>query len=129
MSLSRRVTGGAGWQLGARLFSSLVTFVVTAIVLARTLPADEYGRFHFHLTLYLLVMSLVDFGVNRAAIRMVAAGEAARREVLAAAVRLKFVGGAVGFVVACGVALAAEADATVRALLVIAASHALAHGF
>ncbi|MFG0316294.1 MAG: oligosaccharide flippase family protein [Planctomycetota bacterium JB042] len=128
MSLSRRVTGGAVWQLGARLFSASVMFVVTAVVLARTLPEAEYGRFHFHLTLYLLVTSLVDFGVNRAAIRMVAAGEAARGAALAAAVRLKLLVGALGFVAMAGVALLVEPDGASRLLLVIAAAHALAHG-
>lgn len=128
MSLSRRVTGGAVWQLGARLFSSTVMFVVTAVVMARALPEAEYGRFHFHLTLYLLVMSLVDFGVNKAAIRMVAAGEEARGEVLAAAVRLKTGVGVLGFLAMSAVALTSEPDQASRLLLVLAATHALAHG-
>ena len=38
MSLSKRVRSGAALQLVARLFSSSVSFVITALVLARVLP-------------------------------------------------------------------------------------------
>jgi len=129
MSLSRRVTGGAALQLGARLFSSAVALVVTAVVLARTLPEAEYGRFCFYLTLYLLTMSLVDFGVNKAAIRLVAAGEETRGEVIDAAIRLKAIAGAAAFLIMSVLALVAEDGLGTRVGLVIAALHALGHGF
>jgi O-antigen/teichoic acid export membrane protein len=129
MSLSRRVGSGAALQIGARLFSALASFLVGALLLARSLPEAEYGRFSFWHTLFLLALTLCDFGVHRAAIRAVAAGELPLPAALAAARRIK---GAIGigcFALMALAALAFEAgDLGSRGLLVLAASHALFFG-
>ncbi len=126
MTLSRRVGRGAVLQIGARLFSAVSTFVVTAVLLARVLPEAEYGRFQFYLTFFLLAMALVDFGVNRAAIRMVAAGEAGREEVLRAALQFKARAGLLAFLVIGAVAVFSEVGAA-RWLIVLASLHTVTH--
>lgn len=128
MSLSGRVRRGAALQLGARLFSSTVSFVVTAVVLARVLPEAEYGRFNFYLTLFLLAMSLVDFGANRAAIRMVAAGEADRAAVIRVVIAFKSRVGALAAAAIAAIAWCSEGGADFG-LLALASAHALSHGW
>lgn len=128
MSLSERVQSGAAFQLVARLFSSSVSFVITALVLARVLPDAEYGIFSFYLTAFLLAMTLCDFGANRAAIRLVSAGELTEGDAIGAAQRFKtWIGGA-AFVVLSLVIIQAEAGAWTRTLLIIASAHAFLHG-
>ena len=129
MTLSRRVRLGATHQLGARLFSSAVSFVVTAVVLARVLPEADYGVFNFYLTLFLLAMTLVDFGANRAAIRIVASGDEPREPVIRAAVWFKAIAGALAFVAIAAYVVTAESGVATRVLLVVAAAHALFHGY
>lgn len=129
MSLSRQIRRGAALQLGARLFSSCVSFVITAVVLARVLPEAEYGLFNFYLTLFLLAMTLVDFGANRAAIRMIAAGAASRAAVIRAAVAFKARVGLLAFLVITALIVLCEHGTATRVALVIAALHCLSHGF
>ncbi len=127
MSLSGRVRQGAFLQLGARLYSAGATFVLTAVVLARVLPKPEYGLFSFYLTLFLIAVALIDFGANRAAIRIIAANEAPREQVLRAAITFKACCGTVAFLAICAVVLCAEQGLAPRLLLVLAAAHTLAH--
>lgn len=128
MTLSRRVGQGTLIQLGARLFGAASMFVIGAVVAARVLSASEFGRFAFYLTLFLLTASLADFGANRAAIRMVAAGERSRQDVLRAALVLKTGLGLLAFLVIAAVILLTESTASGRVVLLLAATHALSHG-
>lgn len=129
MSLSRQVGRGALLQIGARLFSAAVNFVVVAAVLARVLPPEAYGRFQFHWTMYLLAMSLVDFGANRAAIRLISAGEAEEGRAVRAAVVFKAAVGLVLFLAMAGVSLAIEQDRATAWACAFAAAHALSHAW
>lgn len=129
MSLSNRVQSGAAFQLVARLFSSSVSFVITALVLARVLPDAEYGIFSFYLTAFLLAMTLCDFGANRAAIRLVSAGELKESDAIPAAARFKTWIGVVCFVALVSVVLIAEDGVWTRGLLILASAHAIMHGF
>ncbi|MBI4878563.1 MAG: oligosaccharide flippase family protein [Planctomycetes bacterium] len=127
MSLSGRVRQGAFLQLGARLFSAGATFVLTAVVLARVLSKAEYGLFSFYLTMFLIAVALIDFGANRAAIRIIAAKEAPREPVLCAAIAFKACCGAAAFLVICAVIFLAEQGLVPRLLLALAALHTLTH--
>lgn len=129
MSLSRRVGSGAVFQLSARIGSAAVSFVVTAVVLARVLDPSEYGRFHFWLTTFLLALVLVECGANRAAIRRVSAGEAPLAPTLAAAVRLRTIVAVAAFVILVLVALRVEETAETTAWIVLASTHVLTHGW
>lgn len=128
MSWSRRVGGGAALQILARLFTATVSLVITAILLARLLDKDEYGRFSFYLNAFLLVLVLVDFGINRAAIRRIADGSWREADAIGAAVRLKTRFGIAAFVALTALIVGSESDATTIAILVLAAAHTLTHG-
>jgi O-antigen/teichoic acid export membrane protein len=128
MSWSRRVGGGAALQVLARLFTATVSLVVTAILLARLLDKDEYGRFSFYLNAFLLVLVLVDFGINRAAIRRIADGSWRESDAIGAAVRLKTRFGIAAFLALAVLIGAGERDPTTIAILLVAAAHTLTHG-
>lgn len=129
MTLSRRALSSAVLQIAARLCSAVVSFVITAVALARVLPPTEYGRCSFYLTLFLLVLQLVDFGANRAAIRMIASKEIATEPAFRAAFVLRTIVGVLAFCVIASIVFAMEGRGGSRALLLIAASHVLTHGF
>lgn len=128
MSLTRRITRGTGLQLAARLFAACATFLVSALLLARLLDAAEFGRFSFYLTLFLLSMALADFGVNRAAVRLGAAGRLPMAVLLRELLAFKTLLGAAVFLLLAAIALLGEESAADRLVLVLAAAHALSHG-
>lgn len=128
MSISKRVGSGATFQLAARLCSAMVSFVVTAVVLARVLEPEEYGRFNFWLTVFLLALTLVDFGVNRAAIRMISAREAERGATIAAARWVKIFVSVIAFLAMLSVAFVSEEGLKRVTLLALACAHVLSHG-
>ncbi|MFH0943631.1 MAG: oligosaccharide flippase family protein [Planctomycetota bacterium] len=127
MTLSRRIQKGTSLQIGARLFSAATNFVLSAVLLARVLTEGEFGLYQFYLTLFLLTMTLVDFGVNRAGVRMVAAKECPLGDAVIAAIALKAIAGGFAFLVLAMIALLAEPEGVTGWLLVLAAVHVLSH--
>ena len=127
MTLSRRIQQGTSLQVGARLFSAATNFVLSAVLLARALTEGEFGLYQFYLTLFLLTMTLVDFGVNRAGVRMVAAKECQLRDAVIAAILLKTITGGFAFLVLSTIALLAEPESVTCWLLLLAAVHVLSH--
>lgn len=115
-------------QFSARIGSAAVSFVVTAVVLARVLDPIEYGRFNFWLTTFMLALVLVECGANRAAIRRVSAGEAPLAPTLAAAIRLRTIVAVVSYAIIGLVAWRVEDTLAKAGWIAFAATHVLTHG-
>ena len=127
MSLSERVGRNAAAQLAGRLTTSALAFVITALILPRQLGLEDFGVFAFHVTLYQLVMNVLDFGAGTIVIREVSRRRAEADQLLGLLVRLKALVAAAGVVALMGVAWLSEDDPTRRALLVVGAFHMLIH--
>jgi len=127
MTLSRRIQRGAALQIAARLFSAVANFVLSAVLLARLLPEGEFGLYQFYLTLFLLASTLVDFGVNQAAVKLVAAGSGKVEQVIAAAIRIKLLTGLLFALGLMTLAWLVEPAGGARLLLILAALHTLGH--
>lgn len=127
MSLSQRVGRNAAAQLAGRLTTSGLAFVITALVLPRQLGAEDFGVFAFHVTLYQLVMNVLDFGAGTIVIREMSRRRDEAGELLGLLVKLKGLVAAGGVLLLMLVALLSEQDGTRRVLLVLGALHMLIH--
>jgi O-antigen/teichoic acid export membrane protein len=127
MSLSRRVSANAAGQLAGRLYTSTLAFVVTALLLPRSLSGAAFGIFAFHLSLYQLLTNVIDFGAGTIVVR-----EASRRredagQLLGQLVLLKAIVSSVGVALLVVVALVFEGLGTRFVVLALAALHLLCH--
>jgi O-antigen/teichoic acid export membrane protein len=103
----RRLWIATGWQLGARLCSSVGTLATFAL-LARDLEADALGRVAFWLAAFLAVESFVDLGSGAVVMRRSAADGAALPALLVAGRRLRTWTAAIAFLGFGGGALLAR---------------------
>lgn len=127
MSLSAKVTANAVAHLGGRLFTSLLAFAITALLLPRQLSVAEFGIFAFHLALYQLLANVIDFGTGTIVVREVARDREQAGTLLGLLVRLKAAVAAVGAALLIGVALVSEGPGSRFVLLSLAALHLLFH--
>lgn len=74
MSLSRRVARQSSMQVAGRLYTALLAFAITALVLPRHLDDSSFGVVAFYLTLFMLLTNVLDFGAGQIVVR-----EASRR--------------------------------------------------
>lgn len=127
MSLSRRVGRNALFQVGGRLYTSALAFVITALVLPHQLAESDFGVFAFHLALYQWFTSVLDFGTGTIVVR-----EAARRRqdagrLIGLLVRIKGAFALLFVAVLVVVAWVFEGPGTPFLLLALGAWHLLFH--
>ena len=67
----RRVWRGTGMLVAGRVWGVLCTLTTFAL-LARQLPAEDFGRYSYYLAIFALLDSLVDFGTGAAAVQRTA---------------------------------------------------------
>ncbi|MGQ0551777.1 MAG: oligosaccharide flippase family protein [Planctomycetota bacterium] len=126
-SLSQRVGASAAVQIAGRLYSSALTFVITALLLTRVLGEAEYGVFAFHLTLYQLLNTMLDFGAGTVVIREASRDRAGAGPLIGLLIQLKLRFAWAGVVLLVAAAWIFEPAPLRLALLAIAALHVLAH--
>lgn len=126
MSLSRRVERNTLIQLGGRLYSSALTFAVTALLLPRILDEPAFGVFAFHLTLYQLLANVLDFGAGTIVIREASRERGRAGALIGQLIALKGRIALVALLLLVGVAAWFEEGARL-AWLCVAATHVLAH--
>ncbi len=128
MNLSKRVARQSSVQVSGRLYTALLAFAVTAIILPRHLDTATYGVTAFYFTLFLLLTNVLDFGAGQIVVR-----EASRRREEAAELvgmliglkaRIAWVG--IGLVATLALAFDGPGNATTW-LAIVASLHLLAH--
>lgn len=127
MSLSRRVGRNALGQVGGRLYTSALAFVITALVLPRQLDESDFGVFAFHLTLYQLLTNVLDFGAGTIVVREAARRRADAGRLLGMLVRIKAFFALAGVPLLIGAAWLAEGPGLRFGLLALGALHLLFH--
>jgi len=127
MSLSRRVSLNTAGQLGGRLYSSALAFVITALLLPRWLGEHDFGVFAFHLTLYQLLNNVLDFGAGTIVVREASRDRTRAGRLIGMLITLKAVFAAAGVVLLVGFALGFEGAGLRGLLLSLAALHLLAY--
>jgi O-antigen/teichoic acid export membrane protein len=127
MSLSRRVSLNTAGQIAGRLYNSTLAFAITALILPRRLSPADFGIFAFHLTLYLLLANVLDFGAGTIVIREAARDRGGAGRLIGMLIGLKARFALAGTLLLIGVALVFEGPGARSALLAIAALHLLAH--
>jgi len=127
MNLSRRVSLNTAGQLAGRLYNSTLAFVITALILTRQLTPADFGIFSFHLTLYLLLANVLDFGAGTIVIRQAARDRGGAGRLIGMLIGLKARFALAGTLLLIGVALVFEGAGPRSALLAVAALHLLAH--
>lgn len=127
MSLSRRVSVNTLAQLGGRLVSSTITFVITALILPVQLGVAGFGIFAFYLTLYQLFATMLGFGADTIVIREASRDRSAAGRLIGMLILLKARFAVVGILLLVAVAIWFEALGARTALLTLGALHLLCH--
>ncbi len=127
MSLSRRVSLNTAGQIGGRLYSSALAFVITALLLPRWLGEHDFGVFAFHLTLYQLLNNVLDFGAGTIVVREASRDRTRAGRLIGMLIELKALFAAAGVVLLVGFALGFEGAGLRGLLLSLAALHLLAY--
>ena len=125
-AVPRRVWTGTLLQVAGRVFGSACTFATLAL-LARGLPAAEFGRYTFYLALFGVLDALADFGTGHAVVRLTADHRGALVPVLVRARRMRALMAGLGIV---GLALYASLREESGGLwIVLAGFYPVTHAF
>lgn len=127
MSLSRTIFTSMLAQLSGRLYTAAVSFLVTMVLLARTLTPAGFGIFNFYLTLFNILITIIDFGTNTIAIREASQSQNRLPGLLKALMCIKGIISLASLVALCAIALFLETEESVRYLVCIASFHLLFH--
>jgi O-antigen/teichoic acid export membrane protein len=112
-------------QLGGRLYTSLVSFTVIMVMLARVLDPEGFGIFNYYLNLFILLAVLIDFGTNTIAIREASRNRDRLAGLLNALVRFRALLALASLAVVLGIALLNEPDFNLCFWICIASLHLL----
>ena len=127
MSLSRRVSLNAAGQIAGRLYTSVLSFVITALLLSRHLSAVDFGIFSFYLSLYQLLTNVIDFGAGTIVVRDASRERERAGSLIGMLVLIKLAMAALGVLLLWGVAFAFEGLGVRFAWLALATTHLLFH--
>lgn len=127
MSLSTRVSRHASGQILGRLYTSTLAFVITVVVLPRTLDESLFGIFAYHLTLWQLLHNVLDFGMGTIVTRESSKRRGEAGELIGLLVVIKGLLSLLGVAVLVGAAWIQEGPGTRFLLLLVAAPLLLAH--
>ncbi|GJM21212.1 MAG: hypothetical protein DHS20C15_11270 [Planctomycetota bacterium] len=127
MSLSRRVSRNALGQIAGRLYTSALAFVITALVLPRTMSGELFGIFAFHHTLWQLLNNVLDFGTGTVVIRESSRRRSEAGSLIGMLVTTKALLATAGVLVLVAVAWFGEGSSARFLLLALAAPLLLAH--
>jgi len=127
MSLSRQVGLNAAGQIAGRLYTAMLSFVVTAVLLPRQLGETDFGIFAWYLTLYHLLTSVLDFGLGTIVIRDVSRDRTQAGRLIGMLVLVKGVIAALSVVLLVILAFVFEGWGSRLGLLSLAALHLLFH--
>lgn len=114
-------------QVAGRLYTSIVSFLVTMVMLARILSDEDFGIFNYYLTLYYIFITIIDFGSNTIAIREASQDISRLPGLLKALVRIRGTASFLCLIVVCGVAMLFEKTWSFRLLICLASLHLLAY--
>ncbi len=127
MNLSRRISKNSGFSLTGRLFTSVIAFAITAVLLPRVLADEAFGIFSFYLALYLLVVNGIDFGAGAIVTREASKDRSKAGRLLSLLLGLRSRFALVAFLLLGAVAVLFEGVSTRTALLACAAGHVFFH--
>jgi O-antigen/teichoic acid export membrane protein len=112
-------------QLGGRLYTSLVSFAVIMVMLARILDPEGFGIFNYYLNLFTLLAVLIDFGANTIAIREASKNIDRLTGLLKALVQFRALLSVASLAVVLGIALLYEPDLDLCLWISLASLHLL----
>ncbi|MFT7465098.1 MAG: O-antigen/teichoic acid export membrane protein, partial [Pseudohongiellaceae bacterium] len=127
MSLSRKVGLNAAGQIAGRLYTSTLSFLVTAVLLPRQLGEVSFGIFAWYLTLYQLLTNVLDFGLGTIVIRDGSRDRSRAGQIIGTLVLIKAAIALAGVVLLVLLAYRFEGWGTRFGLLSLAALHLLFH--
>lgn len=127
MSLSRRVGLNAAGQIAGRLYTSALSFVITAVLLPRQLGEVDFGIFAWYLTLYQLLTNVLDFGLGTIVIREVSRDRSQAGRLIGTLVLIKAAIAALGVALLVLLAFLFEGWGLRFGLLSLAALHLFFH--
>ena len=129
MTLSDTVIRNVVISFLGRIYTSLLTFVVVALLLPRVLSAEGFGIFSFYLTLFTILGVIIDFGTNAIAVREGSKEPARMGALLHSLTCLRGMLSLLCFAAACGLGVLFEPGRDARFLVVLAALHLFFHTF
>lgn len=127
MTLSKNIFLSMLAQLGGRLYTSAVSFVVIMIMLARILTPGDFGIFNFYLNLYFIFVVFIDFGANTIVIRESSKDPSRLPALLRALFVLRSLFSLVSLVVVWIVAWRSEPEGAMRLWVCAASLHLLSY--
>lgn len=127
VSLSRRVGLNAAGQIAGRLYTSTLSFVITAVLLPRQLGEVNFGIFAWYLTLYQLLTNVLDFGLGTIVIRDASRDRAHAGQLIGTLVLIKALIAALGVALLVALAFLFEGWGMRFGLLSLAALHLFFH--
>jgi O-antigen/teichoic acid export membrane protein len=125
MTLSRTIFKSMIAQFMGRFYTSLISFVVTMVMLARLLTPDQFGVFNFYLTLFYIFNTIIDFGLNTIVIREASQNAGRLTGLALALMRLRGIMAVICMLVVWGIALCVEDAWDFRLLIFLASTHLL----
>jgi PST family polysaccharide transporter len=121
---ARRISANFAWLAGERIVR-LATVLVIGTLVARYLGPEQFGMLSYALAIVSLLGAGASFGIDAIVVRDLVRDPAKRGEILGTAMLLKVVGGSLGALGACAVAVSTSFDRPI----VIAIVAVLAAGF
>jgi len=127
MSLSKRILKNVLISFLGRIYTAIITFVVVAVLLPRTLSEEGFGIYAFYSTIFGVLSVIVDFGANVIAVREGSREPGRLGAILYSLTFLRLVMSVICLAVSIAITLFFEREWESRLLLMAASVHILFH--